>query len=177
MDPSCVPMLLELPVSEDAVLGGRLRLRQFTHGHRVGHDAVLLAAACPGQPGERAADLGAGVGAAGLALAQRIDGIRVTLVEIDPRIATLDRECPDQRPCRPRERRSAGCALPGARLCGSRAVARFAGPRPDEFRLLMIRNGRGNHQMPDAGSPIRANAGSLQPGSRWPQPCCGHLAH
>ncbi len=92
MDPSCVPMLLESPVSEDAVLGGRLRLRQFTHGHRVGHDAVLLAAACPGQPGEEAADLGAGVGAAGLALAQRIDGIRVTLVEIDPRIAALATE-------------------------------------------------------------------------------------
>ena len=32
-------------VTEDAVLGGRLRLRQPRRGHRVGHDAILLAAA------------------------------------------------------------------------------------------------------------------------------------
>jgi tRNA1(Val) A37 N6-methylase TrmN6 len=85
-------MLAEPDLSEDAVLGGRLRLRQFKRGHRVGHDAILLAAACPGQAGERAADLGAGVGAAGLALATRIEGINVTLVEIDARVATLARE-------------------------------------------------------------------------------------
>jgi tRNA1(Val) A37 N6-methylase TrmN6 len=82
----------EADVSEDAVLGGRLRLRQLREGHRFGHDAVLLAAACPGRPGERVADLGAGVGAAGLALATRIGGIRVTLVEIDPRLAALAKE-------------------------------------------------------------------------------------
>ena len=34
-------------ITEDAVLGGRLRLRQPRRGHRVGHDAILLAAACP----------------------------------------------------------------------------------------------------------------------------------
>ena len=34
-----------LETSEDAVLGGRLRLRQPLKGHRVGHDAILLAAA------------------------------------------------------------------------------------------------------------------------------------
>jgi tRNA1(Val) A37 N6-methylase TrmN6 len=86
---SCVAMLAEQDLSEDAVLGGRLRLRQFKRGHRFGHDAILLAAACPGQPGERAADLGAGVGAAGLALAARVAGIHVTLVEIDARLAAL----------------------------------------------------------------------------------------
>ena len=51
--------------SEDAVLGGRLRLRQPLYGHRVGHDAILLAAATAGRAGEHAVDLGAGVGAAG----------------------------------------------------------------------------------------------------------------
>ena len=49
--------------SEDAVLGGRLRLRQPLRGHRVGHDAILLAAATGGRAGEHAVDLGAGVGA------------------------------------------------------------------------------------------------------------------
>ena len=37
-----------LETSEDAVLGGRLRLRQPLAGHRVGHDAILLAAATGG---------------------------------------------------------------------------------------------------------------------------------
>ncbi|MGC2134524.1 MAG: methyltransferase, partial [Xanthobacteraceae bacterium] len=40
--------------SEDAVLGGRLVLRQPLRGHRFGHDAILLAAAVPAQPGEEA---------------------------------------------------------------------------------------------------------------------------
>jgi tRNA1(Val) A37 N6-methylase TrmN6 len=79
----------EPDVTEDAVLGGRLRLAQPRRGHRVGHDAILLAAACPARPGERAVDLGAGVGAAGLALAARVDGILVTLVEVDAPLAAL----------------------------------------------------------------------------------------
>ena len=54
--------------SLDAVLGGRLRLRQPLKGHRVGHDAILLAAGVLAKPGEHAVELGAGVGAAGLAL-------------------------------------------------------------------------------------------------------------
>jgi tRNA1(Val) A37 N6-methylase TrmN6 len=79
-------------VTEDAVLGGRLCLAQPKRGHRVGHDAILLAAACPARAGERAVDLGAGVGAAGLALAARVDGVEVTLVEIDARLAALASE-------------------------------------------------------------------------------------
>jgi tRNA1(Val) A37 N6-methylase TrmN6 len=76
-------------VSEDAVLGGRLVLRQPTRGHRFGHDAILLAAACPARPGDHVVDLGAGVGAAGLALAKRVAGISVTLVEINAELAAL----------------------------------------------------------------------------------------
>jgi tRNA1(Val) A37 N6-methylase TrmN6 len=78
-----------LETSEDAVLGGRLRLRQPLVGHRVGHDAILLAAATGGRAGERAVDLGAGVGAAGLALAARIGGLKVTLVDIDATLCKL----------------------------------------------------------------------------------------
>jgi tRNA1(Val) A37 N6-methylase TrmN6 len=79
-------------LTEDAVLGGALRLRQPRHGHRVGHDAVLLAAACPAQAGEHVVDLGAGVGAAGLAVAARAVDVAVTLVEIDPDLAALAAE-------------------------------------------------------------------------------------
>ena len=78
-----------LATSEDAVLGGRLRLRQPLRGHRVGHDAILLAAATGGRAGEHAVDLGAGVGAAGLALAARVAGLKVTLVELDAALCAL----------------------------------------------------------------------------------------
>src|SRR5262249_7549788 len=79
-------------VTDDAVLGGRLRILQPRRGHRVGHDAILLAAATAAVAGERAVDLGAGVGAAGLALAVRVEGGSVTLVDIDPDLTALARE-------------------------------------------------------------------------------------
>src|SRR5262245_10844405 len=79
-------------VTEDSVLDGRLRLRQPSRGHRVGHDAILLAAAVPARDGELVVDLGAGVGAAGLALAARVGGIKLTLVELAPELAALAAE-------------------------------------------------------------------------------------
>ena len=83
---------LQSEVTDDAVLGGRLRLLQPRRGHRFGHDAILLAAATPAEPGERAVDLGAGVGAAGLALAARVADVAVSLVEIDAALAALAAE-------------------------------------------------------------------------------------
>jgi tRNA1(Val) A37 N6-methylase TrmN6 len=79
-------------VTEDALLGGKLRLKQPRGGHRVGHDAILLAAACPARAGERVLDLGAGVGAAGLSLALRVEGTEIALVEVDPVLAGLAAE-------------------------------------------------------------------------------------
>src|SRR5258708_31049873 len=79
-------------LTDDAVLGGRLRLLQPRRGHRFGHDAILLAAATPAREGDRAAELGAGVGAAGLALAARVPGVRITLLDIDPGLAALAAE-------------------------------------------------------------------------------------
>ena len=80
-----------LEITEDGFLGGQLRLRQPRSGHRAGHDAILLAAATPARPGERVVDLGAGVGAAGLAVARRAREIDLVLVEIDPGLAELAR--------------------------------------------------------------------------------------
>ena len=77
--------------SLDEILGGRLRLRQFRAGHRVGADAVLLAAAA-GAPVARFVDVGAGVGAVGLSLLTRWPEARGDLVEIDPAQAALARE-------------------------------------------------------------------------------------
>ena len=80
-----------LDCTEDAFLGGRLRLRQLKSGHRAGHDAMLLAAAASARRGARVVDFGAGVGAAGLAVARRVDGINLALVEIDETLANLAR--------------------------------------------------------------------------------------
>jgi tRNA1(Val) A37 N6-methylase TrmN6 len=76
-------------ITDDALLGGRLRLRQPRRGHRFGTDAVLLAARAASAPFRRAVELGAGVGAAGLALATHRSEGDVLLVEIDPELAAL----------------------------------------------------------------------------------------
>ena len=75
-------------LTEDRWLGGRLRLLQPKRGHRVGTDAALLVAAA-GTPEGRIVDVGAGVGAVGLALAQRVPLASVDLVELDPELARL----------------------------------------------------------------------------------------
>jgi tRNA1(Val) A37 N6-methylase TrmN6 len=78
-------------LSEDGFLGGRLRLYQPRSGHRAGHDAMLLAAATPARSGDRVVDFGAGVGAAGLAVATRVAGVELALVERDETLADLAR--------------------------------------------------------------------------------------
>ena len=78
-------------LTEDAFLGGQLRLKQKRSGHRAGHDAILLAAATEAQAGDRVVDLGAGIGTAGLALGRRVAGISLSQVEIDPELAELAR--------------------------------------------------------------------------------------
>jgi len=75
-------------LTEDQWLGGRLILVQPGRGHRVGTDAALLAAAVGARQG-RIVDVGAGVGAVGLALAKRSPLALVDLVELDPELAAL----------------------------------------------------------------------------------------
>jgi tRNA1(Val) A37 N6-methylase TrmN6 len=87
---NCGPMT-DPGFTEDAFFGGQLRLRQAKSGHRAGHDAMLLAAATPARSGDRVVEFGAGVGAAGLAVAKRVAGIKLVLVEIDEVLAGLAR--------------------------------------------------------------------------------------
>jgi tRNA1(Val) A37 N6-methylase TrmN6 len=76
----------------DFFLGRQVRLRQLPHGHRAGTDAVLLAAAAPAGVQGLALDVGAGVGAAGLALARLRPDLTFGLIENDPATAVLARE-------------------------------------------------------------------------------------
>jgi tRNA1(Val) A37 N6-methylase TrmN6 len=78
-------------VSDDAFLGGALRVLQPRAGYRAGLDAVLLAASVDAAPGQHVLDVGAGVGVVGLAVARRLPDVRVTMVERNPALAALAR--------------------------------------------------------------------------------------
>ena len=71
-------------VTEDRLLGGRVRLLQPVEGYRAAIDPVLLAAAVPARAGEQVLDLGCGAGAATFCLTARVPGVRVTGLEIQP---------------------------------------------------------------------------------------------
>jgi tRNA1(Val) A37 N6-methylase TrmN6 len=77
--------------SPDALLGGRIMLRQPADGYRVAIDPVLLAASVPAAATGRLFDAGTGVGAAALCFAQRVPGARVAGLELQPDLANLAR--------------------------------------------------------------------------------------
>ena len=78
-------------VTEDTLLGGRIRLRQPAQGYRVAVDPVLLAAAVPAGQGDRVLEIGVGTGAAALCLASRVEGSFITGLERDRELAALCR--------------------------------------------------------------------------------------
>jgi tRNA1(Val) A37 N6-methylase TrmN6 len=78
-------------LSEDAFLGGALRILQPKSGYRAGIDPVLLAASLHVTDTAQVLDAGAGVGVAGLALARRLAQAKVTLVEQDPFLVEIAR--------------------------------------------------------------------------------------
>src|SRR5207245_1209151 len=81
-----------LQESDDAFLGGRLRILQPATGYRAGLDGVLLAATLGVEPpGAQVLDLGSGVGVVGLCVAQRLQDARIAMVERDARLAALAR--------------------------------------------------------------------------------------
>ncbi len=86
-------------ITEDAILGGRVRLRQPARGYRVNVDTLLLAATLPevkvGGGEVRVAEPGCGVGGALLGVACRHSlpgGAEFVGVERDPTYAALARE-------------------------------------------------------------------------------------
>jgi len=131
------------------VLGGRLVLRQPLRGHRFGHDAILLAASTAAKAGEHAVDFGAGVGAAGLALASRVPGLAVTLGEIDPALAALAGENIGRNGFADRVR-----AVPLDVTAGARAFAAAALPPGSAAHVLMnppFNDPAMSRDSPDAG--------------------------
>ena len=78
-------------LSDDKFLCGRLRLLQPLKGYRAATDPVLLAAACPAEPGQSVLDLGCGAGAAALCLGHRVPGLALAGLELQPSYADLAR--------------------------------------------------------------------------------------
>lgn len=76
-------------LTEDGLLGGRVRLLQPRQGFRAAIDPVLLAAFIPARAGQIVLEIGCGTGAAFLCLAARVPGIRAIAVERDPAIAEI----------------------------------------------------------------------------------------
>jgi tRNA1(Val) A37 N6-methylase TrmN6 len=83
-------------LTEDAILGGRVIVRQPRAGFRVGIDSVLLPAAVPARAGETILDVGTGVGAAALCLARRVPGCKVIGLELQHELAELARSNADR---------------------------------------------------------------------------------
>ena len=130
----------------------------------------------PGARRRTAVDLGAGVGAAGLALAARVDGATVTLVEIDAELAAL---------AAANAQINGLAARVDAVVLDAAAPARAfaaAGLGPDEIARVLI-NPPFDDPARQRASPDRqrrlahvAPRGMLAPGSGPRRGCCGRAA-
>jgi tRNA1(Val) A37 N6-methylase TrmN6 len=85
-DPPAGP---NLTVTEDRLLGGRVRLRQPADGARAAIDPVFLAAAVPAESSQQILDAGCGAGAAMLCLAARVPQCRIVGLELQRDLVRL----------------------------------------------------------------------------------------
>lgn len=159
-------------VTQNLFFGGRVRLAQFARGHRVGHDAALLAAAAPEVSGE-ILDVGAGCGAAGIAAALDAPAARLTLLEIDPATAALARGNLAANGLAERGRVVVADLLsPGAR--------RGAGLKPESAALILTNppyyEDAAVRRSPDPGRARAHVAGGPQALAAWLRACLALLA-
>lgn len=144
---------VETPVREtvDAFHRGRFHLVQpVGRGHRAGMDAMLLASLVVDNRPVRIADLGAGAGAAGLAVAARLANASVVLVERSPDMAEFARKSvalPENSQFKSR----ADVLEADVTLTGKARVA--AGLADDSFHHVIMNppfNDPGDRKTPDA---------------------------
>lgn len=76
-------------MTDDAFLGGKLKVLQPEKGYRAGIDAVFLGAAIPVKDGDTVFELGIGAGVASLCVLARNPNIHITGVEASTRYAIL----------------------------------------------------------------------------------------
>ena len=76
-------------ITKTRLLGGRVTCYQPKRGYRTAVDAVLLAACVPAEVDQRILDIGTGAGASAFCLAARVEGAKVTGLELQRPLATL----------------------------------------------------------------------------------------
>jgi tRNA1(Val) A37 N6-methylase TrmN6 len=89
---TAVPQGVPHSLTEDAFLGGKLRILQPEKGYRAGIDAVFLGAAIPVQEGDTVFEAGIGVGVASMCVLSRQTSVHVTGMEITARYAMMCEE-------------------------------------------------------------------------------------
>jgi tRNA1(Val) A37 N6-methylase TrmN6 len=90
--PVAAPVGVPASLTDDAFLGGKLKILQPEKGYRAGLDAVFLAASIPAKQGETVFEAGIGVGVAALCLLARAPLVHVTGIEVTSRNAMLCEE-------------------------------------------------------------------------------------
>jgi tRNA1(Val) A37 N6-methylase TrmN6 len=149
--------------TDDAFLGGRLRVLQPGNGYRAGIDGVLLAATVA-PPGGQVLDVGAGVGIVGLCIAHRLSDVRITMVECDSGLAALARRNIDRNGFADRARVVEADVMRPLGECPELAGA--AGSFDDVLaNPPFFVDGRGTA----AGDPVKARANAMPEGGlgRW----------
>ena len=79
-------------LTNDAFLGGKLKLLQPKIGFRAGIDSVLLAASVRASSGDRVLDIGTGVGTALFCLMKRVIGLEAVGIELQEEYHSLATE-------------------------------------------------------------------------------------
>ena len=82
-------MAVPASMTDDAFLGGKLKILQPEKGYRAGIDAVFLAAAIPANDGDTVFEAGIGAGVASLCLLARNQMVHITGIEANTRYAVL----------------------------------------------------------------------------------------
>ncbi len=78
-----------MALTQDRFLGGLIVAKQPAEGFRSGLDAVMVAAAVPAASGEEVLELGCGAAVAGLCLAARVAGCKITGIDWEASLVSL----------------------------------------------------------------------------------------
>ena len=71
------------------ILGKRLKISHLKNGFQTSIDSILVAAACPIRSEQSLLDLGCGVGSAGLCVAERVQNIELTGIDVQSEVIGL----------------------------------------------------------------------------------------
>lgn len=164
-------------VTNDHFLDHAIAVRQFAKsGHRAGLDAIMLAATAPKHLQGRVADLGAGAGVVGMAVAHRCPEAQVDLFEIDPQLSALSTESLTlEHNCHLTSRVSSHVGD----VCAAADLLAAAGQRPGSYDLVLANppyNDQTHRASPDPRRSSAHMATSTTP-ETWVKAAAQMLAH